>query len=480
MPFLITRLFLSYGLHCEFQAPCEEIVLNAERGPFPAFTSVVTQDNVVPASEYRLLKGDNDTLVLAYARPVYVSRGFEFAILFTGRRWALINPRIAILQGQEVTSATEISEEEIRRLLVAYLLNRHLYKTLTLPSVQQFAVSEAVEFGSPIDIGVPIGLNWLGVRSIRTSTTLTSVIDRLVTYDVSFVCLYCYPEGDECANLSRCDPNTRICVCQNDTVLGFPTHTGPRCEKSLTCMDVQQQSDSNTLATGCFGEEFTCMENGQCSCVEDFPDAGQFCQFLPCYSEAVQSIGGCQNNSTCSTFSGQCICDSDFFQGRFCEEEVPACFDEEALMLYPPTGCSTEGGSCNNATGFCDCPPGRAGRYCERVLARCDDALMMEIYPPFGCATTNSTCNTETGQCDCPNPSNGAGGTSMIFQGVSCEITNLACDHPDVQTIFPNCTGHGVCNTTNGFCDCESVAFDGRYCQLDVGAVVFNETENDR
>lgn len=275
-----------FGLHCEFRAPCEEIVLDAKRGPFPPITSIVTRDVVVPDSQYRVLRGDDETLVLAYHRPVYVSKGFQYVILFTGRRWAIVNPRIA-MQGQNTMFLGQMSEEEVRRLLVAFLRNQHLYRIFTLPTVQQFAVSEAVDFGSPLDTGVPIGLNWLGVRAIRMSARVTLVIDRHLTYNLRFVCRYCDPEGDECDNLSRCNPETRTCECRTDTVLGFPIHTGALCERTLTCFEVPEQN-GGTPSDACFGDDYFCMETGECSCVEQFPNGGRFCQFLPCYSEAIQ------------------------------------------------------------------------------------------------------------------------------------------------------------------------------------------------
>ena len=108
-----------YGAHCEFRSPCEEITLNERLGAFPPIISIVNRDYVIPASSYTLLKDDNGTRVEAYHRPVYVSEDIGFVVLFQGRRWIIINPRMAY--DSRDGSNEPLSNEVMRRRLVAVL-----------------------------------------------------------------------------------------------------------------------------------------------------------------------------------------------------------------------------------------------------------------------------------------------------------------------------------------------------------------------
>ena len=445
-----------YGVHCQFEAPCEELVLDAAKGNFPPIASLVNEATVVLDSSYSVLRDKNGTMAQAYHRPVYVSPGIKYVMMFTGRRWVIISPKLAL----EGISA-DLSEEEIENLLLGFFRYDHMYDALMNPLLQQFVVSEAVEIGSPIDQGTPIGLHWTGMRAVKSANRQVLTLDRVKSYDSIFICRFCNNDFNACDHFGTCNNVTKTCECINGTV-GFPVYTGALCEKELTCTDVKRDW-SGFLPTGCVGD-YSCRSDGVCDCVELVgPESGNFCQFLPCYDKSVQAMypGGCANNGTCSNRTGSCICEDGMFEGKYCQDRVPACYEEPAQLLYPPGGCANDG-ICNNSTGFCACDEDRfEGRYCQRVLAGCNESSTRLAYP--GGCDNNGVCNNSTGACICPG--------GEIFGGRYCQRTIAACFEPAVQAVYPGgCANNGTCSNSSGFCVCGDGMPEGKNCQTPLAA----------
>lgn len=221
-----------YGIHCEFRAPCEELVLDLGLGDFPPIPSLVNEDYVVLDSSYSLLKDNNGTAALSYHRPVYYSPGFKYLLMFTGRRWGIVSPRL-LWEEAEIPS-----EDELRTFLLSVFKNEHMYDSLSNPNLQQFVVSEEVEIGSPIDNGLPIGLRWLGMRVVRSGSRPVVALDRLKSYDAMFICAFCEDGVNDCEHFGICNNSTKTCECTNGT-LGFPLYAGALCEAAVTCSDVK-------------------------------------------------------------------------------------------------------------------------------------------------------------------------------------------------------------------------------------------------
>ncbi|KAG7341608.1 EGF-like domain containing protein [Nitzschia inconspicua] len=471
-----------YGINCEFRRPCQTLVLNSNRGSFPPIVSLVNENYVVLDDTYQLLEGENGTIVTSYHRPVYYSEGYKFLLTFSGRRWIIVSPRLWLETGgaqeplsiasvfTEVVDAQDSSpEDSLRIYLLALFTTEHMYRFLTDPLLQQFTNSEAVEIGSPLDQGSPIGLRWLALRAVRSANRPVFILDNYDTFDVSFICNFCQDDINDCQNLGVCNSVTETCDCRNST-FGFPLHSGALCERALTCNDVRQDY-GDILPTGCVGG-FVCQSDGFCDCNKIYPNAGTFCQFLPCSDPAMKEIyppDGCDNDGICNNATGSCICELDFFEGQHCQNTVPGCHEPASQRLYPPNGCDNNG-ICNSDTGFCECESDQFwGRFCHRSQRRCDSRLMQEIYPPSGCAN-NGTCNEETGVCECPYEG--------IFEGQFCEITYLPCNNSTVVAVFPGgCANNGICNQSSGSCICddplqETYSYSGKYCQ----DVIFNIT----
>ena len=228
----------------------------------------------------------------------------------SGRRSGLRRRNEEVNQTEVVS---DVTVEDIRLFLLSTIRNRNMYDLLSQPNVQTFTISEAISPGGELDNGTPLGIHWIGTRLIRGPQGVTIVsIDRTIVYDPIFISATCDNVTNQCENLGVCGEDGR-CACSTSQ-LPFPTHTGALCEKPITCGEVRNNYGS-ILPSGCFGE-YECIgfNNPKCSCLEEYPDAGNFCQFLPCYHESVQANGGCQNNGICSNVTGDCSCEEDLFR----------------------------------------------------------------------------------------------------------------------------------------------------------------------
>jgi hypothetical protein len=456
-----------YGVNCEFRAPCENLTLNSNRDRFPPIISLVNEDYVVLDSDYRLLKNATDGyLALSYHRPIYYSNGFQYLLTFAGRRWVIVSPTLLAESGGEgsgiinskgfAEGQSEVElEDEWKRRIMAEFNNAHMFRHLTNPLLQQFTVSESVDIGSSLDQGSPIGLNWLAMRAVRSVSRPVMVLDNYESFDASFICPFCEDDVNDCHNLGTCNNGT--CECRS-SVLGFPLQSGALCERPVTCIDVQRDH-ADILPSGCVGDSQCQADTGSCNCLDEFPDAGRFCQFLPCWTDTIHAKfpGGCDNAGVCSNVTGSCVCQADMFEGKYCQTPTPGCHEPAAQRLHPPNGCDNDG-VCVNSTGFCECNSDEfTGRYCQRFRPPCTSGVMQDLYPPNGCAN-GGTC-TDAGSCTCP---------SEIFTGRYCEATNLPCSDSLIKEAYPEegCTNGGLCDETTGNCLCDPIQENlGRYCQ---------------
>ncbi|CAH1774350.1 unnamed protein product [Owenia fusiformis] len=263
-----------------------------------------------------------------------------------------------------------------------------------------------------------------------------------------------------------------FCDQENACILNSP------CLNNSTC-NLTDAGNVTCLCSDGFTGEFCqnvdgcsikpCLHNGTCN-ITDF-DGGYNCSCLTGYSGINCELYDtcilntpCLNNGTCfnSTYDGNftCLC-TESFTGERCETNImlgcdltpclnnATCINTDILGGYEcnctdgytDVNCSTKvlpgcdsspcqnNGTCEDSSNGeinCTCADGFSGDFCERSIA---DPCLSEPCPNNATCTGNS--NLGNYSCLCPDD----------FYGDACEIYCRAKD---------DCTGHYICNTTDG------------------------------
>ena len=146
----------------------------------------------------------------------------------------------------------------------------------------------------------------------------------------------------------------------------------------------------------------------------------------------------CLNDGIC--VDGNCKCNYGF-GGKRCEitkidipSPSPSPSPDPDLCIDVQCGSF---GTCNSATGKCDCKSGYTGDKCQTPPDLCIDVQCGS----FG------TCNSATGKCDCKSG----------YTGDKCETPPDLC-------LGIQCGSFGTCNSTTGKCDCKS-GYTGDKCE---------------
>eukprot|EP00727_Mastigamoeba_balamuthi_P006037 m51a1_g2052 putative egf-like domain-containing protein (1267) ;mRNA; f:1393315-1397842 len=215
-----------------------------------------------------------------------------------------------------------------------------------------------------------------------------------------------------CSGNGLCDPFKGLCVCkqlywgEDCSLRACPPYNVPYCtdERHGIC-------DGST---------------GECHCREGF--AGPSCSV-----SGKKCPGNCTDaaHGNCDHTTGQCLC-------RRAGELQYGGDDCSAVVCV--RNCSGVG-TCNTATGRCECPEGLTGLDCSVVNRPC----------PRNCSGADrGVCNAQTGNCTCKRAFNGADCSQRVCLGAP------ECNSP-----------HGICDGATGKCSCQregSVVYTGEAC----------------
>ena len=269
-----------------------------------------------------------------------------------------------------------------------------------------------------------------------------------------------------CQNGGTCKMPEGTCVCPEG-------YSGPRCETGrcdgVVCQnggsckmpDGKCQCPEGYLGTNCeigVCDNVVCQNGGTCKKPE-----GK-CQCTEGYSGAHCEIGVCdtvvcKNGGTCTIPDGKCKC-PDCYTGDHCEiENVRCCKTDDdcnkpkgtcvnnSCQCAPSVtgdkcdnaGCAgvtcLNGGSCEEATVQCRCPPCYTGSNCEMHESNC--------------CVTNTDCNEPNGVCSSSNTCE----CKPEFPAANCE---------DVCSNM-NCPNGGTCDPATGDCECPP-GWGGKLC----------------
>ncbi|KAJ3436347.1 wnt inhibitory factor [Anaeramoeba flamelloides] len=206
---------------------------------------------------------------------------------------------------------------------------------------------------------------------------------------------------NKCGDYGSCALSDGACDCNDG-------YGGEFCEIDLCDRDLD---NCNSAANQ--GECVYTKTIGHCVCKEEDGYTGTTCSKLMCDNvDCNEEMDG----GICIKDTGLCLCKTNF-TGTDCKE---------ILCPYETTKCNGYG-TCNTASGKCDCDPGYIGDYC--FYNECHEK---------DCG--NGECKFDSGEgigkCKCDEG----------WIGENC--TEDAC--PDNK-----CNGHGECNPETGECDCD-------------------------
>ncbi|XP_060570647.1 fibrillin-2-like isoform X2 [Ruditapes philippinarum] len=273
---------------------------------------------------------------------------------------------------------------------------------------------------------------------------------------VNNVCKECSGNtfGDNCTEQCDCvATNTEHVQQMCDTVTG-----NCRCKsnwKGETCAEDVDECEDTTL---CNDKNNTMCVNTlgwyQCICIKGFQENADGHCVAECprntYGENCTeqcnclSINAENEEQTCDTVTGKCICKSNW-KGDTCVEDVNECEED-------PTLCSDKNNTtCVNTQGWyqCDCIKGFNVNADGQCVAECPSNTFGEnCTEQCNCLAINAeneeqTCDTVTGKCRCkPN-----------WKGETCAEDVNECDEDQTLCSDKNNT---TCVNTHGWyqCDC--------------------------
>ena len=117
-----------------------------------------------------------------------------------------------------------------------------------------------------------------------------------------------------------------------------------------------------------------CQDDGVCNCLP--PYSGPDCSVVPpCLDDSdcneYNTYGGI--GGYCDITTGRCVCDEGEIAGPMCEVYGSCDYDEHCM----------DKGTCNLASGTCECAPGSGGVNCENFLAGAYDSWKDKVQQNF-------------------------------------------------------------------------------------------------
>lgn len=253
-----------------------------------------------------------------------------------------------------------------------------------------------------------------------------------------------------CQNKGVCNPDTKICECNEN-------FTGAFCELPKTRNCTSNEGCSNGLCD---------LQRGVCRCSTGF--YGERCEIHVSNGAKCNDDKDCKHGGKCMIESKHCLCKPQW-SGIFCE------FPNGDYHCNSNTDCST----CNTATGKCRCSMSSFGRKCEfqNEGYRCQEGSCKnggicskesetcicqegyhgnncEMKSGFKCISTGDCnhhyCDTSTGKCVC----------RVTHYGLNCELNK---QHGFTCKDSGMCKNNGTC--VENHCQC-SVGYSGSYCEI--------------
>ncbi len=192
--------------------PQIEIDVREQFGPFIGTRSWSSEFH-----RMNITKGDNSVDVQVYNRPVYYNERNDLneieMVLFTGKRWMITSSRFIYeainYKPNDERIPIDISNDQTGRSDLEKLGNKiqrefHAYHSRYYAAF----FSEAVNFDTPEDSGLPTGLKWYSATSDENPE---ADLKRDVTS--LFICSECDDETNKCFYENKC--NNKKCECGN-------------------------------------------------------------------------------------------------------------------------------------------------------------------------------------------------------------------------------------------------------------------------
>ena len=187
-----------FGLNCQYEKPCETVEVDTSKEPFvgdwsETFDLIQLAVPRIEADKYRIHS------VKVYDRPVYSSHhddGSYHLILFTGRRWVLINSDSAGLRNGLDTDWQDVVE---------WLEEFHGYYS----SYSVSYISSPTDVFTPSDTVSPLELQWYGTKSTSNEVDLNEPQPTVL------LCGICNDRSNPCGNQGVCRAGS--CQCKMGT-----------------------------------------------------------------------------------------------------------------------------------------------------------------------------------------------------------------------------------------------------------------------
>jgi len=403
-----------FGLDCEFDSVCPDIVLDRNSDGFPAQVDTAASGifgDISISDEYHLLSNEaTGQFVRVYNMPVYYSNKTYPAsvIFFGGRRWIMTH------EGElfNLTLAEELVPEEnppkkhFPQETASILEQKDFHAHFGATFYPMF-LSDPVDFETPQFRPTPAGLGWSTVTMLDEKARIFTAYESLGTI---LTCRSCGLKNGGCDSLGgTCNVTTGLCNCN----AGF---SGDKCEVEIACYDQPHP---------CYGDGVCDKNDGICRC--NLPWHGARCQVnYLCYEE----YGSCRNGGSCNYATGACDCPGDPGVAGF------ACEKKRDCRIY---GCE-HGGTCSEEDGLCSCIEPYHGVLCSMVN---------------GAIANTSQCGNGGNMC-----SFSAGDFLPCSADEDCDSLSY-CDF-DTEACTPKkkfnckeygCSERGLCNA-DGLCEC--------------------------
>lgn len=187
-----------FGINCQYEKPCDTVEVDTSKEPFVGdwseiFDLLQLALPRIEADKYRIHS------IKVYDRPVYSSQhddGSFHLILFTGRRWVLINSDSARLRNGLNTNWQDVVE---------WLESFHGYYSEYTVSY----ISSPTDVFTPSDTVSPLELQWFGTKSTNNEVDLNDPQPTVL------LCGVCNDRSNPCGNQGVCRAGS--CQCKMGT-----------------------------------------------------------------------------------------------------------------------------------------------------------------------------------------------------------------------------------------------------------------------